>query len=164
MASWTHRTVLVGLLLAAYLLAWTPARTAWTRTAATLLDRSAPSSARVSARPAAHTVRLRPPEAPGITYRAPAGVKFLLPGLFLILALPARPHLGAFFMGHLALGGLAWALLSAALATGHHGTFAVVGFVQQYGVDAYSLAVPVLLFARDRSSAPRPGPNPGRAP
>jgi hypothetical protein len=147
MASWAHRTVLAGLLLAAYLLAWTPARTAWTRAAEILLDGSAPASARVSARPAAHTVHLQPANAGGITYRAPAGVKFLLPGLFLILIAPTRPWLGIFFAGHLALGGLALVILSVAAAGSLPGGPTLARFVQAYGVDAYSLAVPVLLFA-----------------
>jgi len=147
MTPWLHRTGLAGLLLAAYLWAWTPARTAWTNAGAALLTRVTPAQTTVSARPAAHTIRLSAPDGPGARYTAPAGVKFLLPALFLLFIAPARPRLWTFFGGHLALGILALALLSAGLA-GLPGGFVLAGFVQSYGVDAYSLAVPVFVFAR----------------
>jgi hypothetical protein len=149
MVSWTHRTVLAGLLLTAYLFAWTPARTAWTRAAATVLDVTAPTATEVTARPDAHVVSLQPENKPSFAYTAPAGVKFLLPGLFLALIVPSRPLLGTFFAGHLALGSLTLGFAAAALA-GMPGGLNLAVFVQTYGVDAYSLAVPVLTFARHR--------------
>lgn len=151
MNAWLHRAVLGGLLLAAYLWAWTPARTAWVEHgAAPLLTLVAGPESTVTARPAAHTVRVAPSDGDGFTYRAPGGVKFLLPGLFLVVIAPARPRLGGFFAGHLALGVLALGL-AAAGTTGLPGGLGLAGFVQTYGVDTYSLAVPVLVFARRRS-------------
>ena len=152
MRPWLHRAALAGLLLAAYLWAWTPARTAWVEHgAAPLLTLAAGPGAEVTARPAAHTVRVTPADGDATTYTAPAGIKFLLPGLFLILIAPARPRLGAFFGGHLGLGALALGLAAAGLA-GLPGGLGLAGFVQTYGVDAYSLAVPTLVFARQRAS------------
>jgi hypothetical protein len=147
MASWAHRTVLAGLLLVTYLFAWTPARTAWTRTAATVLDRATPAATKVSARPDAHVISLQPENEPSFAYTAPAGVKFLLPGLFLLFIAPPRPFLGAFFAGHLALGGLTLGLAAATLA-GLPGGLGLAGFVQSYGVDVFSLGVPVFILTR----------------
>jgi len=153
MTPWLHRAGLAGLLLAAYLGAWTPARTAWTDgsaallTRAALLSRAAPTEVDVTARPAAHTIRLSGLDGGAARYTAPAGIKFLLPGLFLLFIAPARPRLWAFFAGHLGLGALALGLTAAGLA-GLPGGLGVAGFVQTYGVDAYSLAVPVFVFAR----------------
>jgi hypothetical protein len=152
MTAWLHRAGLAGLLLAAYLWAWTPARTAWTaHAAAPVLTRVADAEAAVTARPAAHTVRVRISADDRFRYRAPAGIKFLLPGLFLVVIAPARPRLWAFFGGHLALGALALGLGAGGIA-GLPGGVALARFVQTYGVDAYSLAVPTLVFARRHAS------------
>jgi hypothetical protein len=152
MSSWLHRAGLGGLLLATYLWAWTPARTAWTaHAAAPVLTRVADAEAAVTARPAAHTVRVQLSDDDRFRYRAPAGVKFLLPGLFLVVIAPARPRLWAFFGGHLALGALVLGLAATGLA-GLPGGVALARFVQTYGVDAYSLAVPTLVYVRRRSS------------
>lgn len=150
MVSWLHRAVLGGLLLIAYLYAWTPARTAWVEhAAAPLLTCATGNEADVSLRPAAHTVRVQLTETHSVGYQAPAGIKFLLPALFLIVIAPARPRLGMFFAGHLGLGALALALLASGTG-GLPGSIPLARFVQTYGVDAYSLAVPVLVFARHR--------------
>ena len=151
MASWVHRTVLAGLLLAAYLFAWTPARTAWTRAAAGALEVVASTETHVSPRLRAHVVRVQPKTGTVFSYTTPAGVKFLLAGLFLVLMVPSRPLLGAFFAGHLALGGLTLGLIAAAFA-GLPGGFGLAGFVQSYGIDTYSLAVPVLVWGRTRAA------------
>jgi len=147
LSSWIHRLVLGGLLLAAYLFAWTPARTAWTEHGAALLVHVVPAETTVSARPATHTIRLSSADGRSTTYTAPAGVKFLLPGLFLLLIAPARPRLVPFFVGHLLLGALALGLLMVG-SVSLPGGFGLARFVQTYGVDAYSLAVPVFVFAR----------------
>jgi hypothetical protein len=152
MTAWLHRAALAGLLLAAYLWAWTPARTAWVEHgAAPLLTLAAGPESTVTARPAAHTVRVTPTDGDATTYTAPAGVKFLLPGLFLVVISPARPRLWAFFGGHLALGALALGLAATGL-TGLPGGVALARFVQTYGVDAYSLAVPTIVFARHQAA------------
>jgi hypothetical protein len=80
-------------------------------------------------------------------YTAPAGVKFLLPAGFLILVAPKRPRLRSFFAGHLLLGALGLGLLAGGVA-GLPGGLGLSRFVQTYGVDTYSLAVPVLIFTR----------------
>lgn len=152
MASWLHRTVLAGLLLTAYLYAWTPLRTAWIEHGATpLLNAATGPHVTVSARPKAHVLALRSATGSAASYTAPAGVKFLLPGLFLLVIAPSRPRLGLFFAGHLALGGLALGLLAAGGA-GFPGGFPLADFVQSYGVDTFGLAVPVLVFAMQQSS------------
>jgi hypothetical protein len=143
---------LAGLLFLAYLYAWTPARTAWTEQGADLLSQAAPAETTVRARPAAHTIRVAPGDDDPTTYTAPAGIKFLLPALFLVLIAPTRPWLGLFFAGHLALGAFALSLLAAramGLATSH----LLAQFLQSYGMDAYSLIVPVLIFANRNAGA-----------
>jgi hypothetical protein len=146
--AWLHRAVLAGLLLAAYLWAWTPARTAWTEQSTALVKRvMSPADTRgsVTARPTTHTLRVNTGDDTVMEYTAPAGVKFLLPAGFLILVVPRRPRFGAFFAGHLLLGSLALALLAGGVA-GLPGGLAFSHFVQTYGVDTHSLAVPTLLF------------------
>jgi hypothetical protein len=150
MAAWLHRTGLVGLLLAAYLWAWTPARTEWTRSVTTVMEQVAPTALTVSSRPQAHSIRVEKDQSVRLQYVAPAGVKFLLPALFLILIAPARPRIGLFFAGHAALAAIAAALGTAGLA-GLPAGLGIASFVQTYGVDAYSLAVPVLVWAHPRS-------------
>lgn len=145
--SWIHRLVLGGLLLTAYLSAWTPARTAWTEHSAALLTRATPAETTVSPRLSAHRIRLSSTDGPSTRYTAPAGVKFLLPALFLLLIAPTRPRLAVFFAGHLLLGALALGLLTAGTA-GLPAGLGLARFVQTYGVDAYSLAVPVFVFTR----------------
>jgi hypothetical protein len=105
----------------------------------------------VSARLENHIVVLRSANDGSFSYTAPAGVKFLLPGLFLLFIAPTRPFLGAFFAGHLALGGLTLGLATAAFA-GLPGGLGLAGFVQSYGVDAFGLAVPVLVWGRTRAA------------
>jgi len=150
LTSWLHRTVLAGLLLAAYLWAWAPARTTWTKHSAALLKQvvvaSGPSGS-ITARPSAHVLRVATGDA-STPYTAPAGVKFLLPAGFLILVAPRRPHLGIFFAGHLLLGALALGLLAGG-AIGLPGGLGLCRFVEAYGVDAYSLAVPVLVLSHN---------------
>jgi hypothetical protein len=153
MASWAHRTVLAGLLLAAYLFAWTPARTAWTRTAATVLNMAAPAATDVSARPTTHVVQIQLQTGTVFSYTAPAGVKFLLAGFALVFIAPTRPPLGTFFGGYLVLGGLTCGL-AVAECIGLPGGLGLARFMQTYGVDAYSLSVPVLVVAHRQS--PRP--------
>ncbi|PQJ35081.1 hypothetical protein BSZ35_11165 [Salinibacter sp. 10B] len=148
MASWLHRILLAGLLLAAYLFAWTPARTAWvTHLATPVLEYSTSPEVQVSARARVHTIRVQAPSGAKLTYMAPAGVKFLLPGLFLTVFVVARPRLGLFFGGHLFLGGVVL-LLAVGGVTGMPGGLILADFVQQYGIDAYSLTMPTLVLVR----------------
>ncbi len=145
MASWIHRGVLAGLLLTAYLYAWTPLRTAWTIGATAVLERVASASQEVSARPTAHTIRIASANEVSMRYRSPAGVEFLLPALFLVMIVPVRPRLGLFVGGHVGLATLTVILMATGLF-GLPGGFGLAAFIQQYGVDAYSLAVPVLVL------------------
>lgn len=151
LASWVHRLVIGGLLLAAYLWAWTPARTAWVEYGAaplleTVMER-AETEGTVRARPTVHMVRVEPTREPDRTYRAPAGVKFLLPALFLILVVPCRPHVGLFFAGHLLLGLTTLAFFVGG-AAGTSASLWAADYVQTYVVDAYSLTVPLLALIR----------------
>ena len=152
MSSWLYRAVLAGLLLATYLWAWTPVRTAWTTQGAALVERvmdAADANGTVLARPAVHALRVQTDGDTTTGYTAPAGVKFLFPAGVLVLVVPARPRLGIFFAGHLLIGGLSLGLL-AGDAADLPGGFGLSRFLQTYGVDAYSLTVPVLAFARTR--------------
>ena len=146
-----HSAGLCALLLAAYLWAWTPARTAWTTHAAgPVLTWAAGSADAVTVRPQAHIVQVTLDADTTLGYTSPAGVKFLLPGLFLLCIAPRRPWLGAFFAGHLALGALALGLLAGG-AAGTPLLLRAADFVQAYAVDAYSLAVPTLRVVQGRA-------------
>jgi hypothetical protein len=148
-----HRFGLCALLLAAYLWAWTPARTAWTtHLAGPTLTWAAPTPTAVTVRPQARIVQMAVDADTRLSYTAPAGVKFLLPGMVLLLVAPRRSWVGGFFAGHLALGGLVLVLLAGG-ATGSVLLLRAADFVQAYGVDAYSLAVPTLRWVQARKQA-----------
>jgi hypothetical protein len=150
MESWFHSTILAGLLLTAYLWAWTPVRTAWTNYGSTLLEQvvsATGSDASVSGRSGAHTLQFRVDDERTVGYAAPAGMRFLLPAGFLLLVAPRRPHLGLFFLGHLGLGLLGLSLLLGE-AAGLPGSLELTRFIHDYAVEGYSLAVPVFVFVQ----------------
>lgn len=152
LTAWLHRATLTALLLAAYLWAWTPARAAWVTQGAALLEVVAgdDASPQIVARPQAPAIRVGSTAETVAKHTAPAGIKFLLPALVLVLIAPRRPRLGRFFAGHLGLGACVVGLLAAGTA-GLPESFAVARFVEAYVVDAYSLAVPALA-ARPRTA------------
>lgn len=151
LSSWIHRMVLVGLLFGAYELAWRPARSVWiSHGAKPILERVLDISGQQRAMTVRSGTRSLYVETTGtmiFQYTAPGGIKFLLPGLFLLIIAPQHPRIGAFFMGHIALGLLTLLLLSAETA-GITASAQIADFVQTYGVDAYSLTVPIFVFAQ----------------
>lgn len=157
LSAWVHRLVLVGLLFAAYELAWRPARSAWiSHGAAPLLERVLDFTNQHRAM----TVRSEPRalyiETTGemiFRYTAPGGIKFLLPGLFLLIVAPRYPRIWEFLGGHLALGLLTLLLLSGETAA-MTGSAQIADFVQSYGVDAYSLTVPIFVLAQRIQQTP----------
>ena len=143
---WLHRAILAGLVLLAYLWAWTPARSVWITQGAQFLGTATSNNvSTIIARPEAPTIRVELADGQTAKHTAPAGIKFLLPALFLVLISPRRPHLGTFFAGHLALGVLALILFTTCTADAY-GSLAAAGLVESYVVDAYSLPLPVLVF------------------
>jgi hypothetical protein len=79
---------------------------------------------------------------------APAGVPFLLPALFLCILAPRRPVWLFFLLGHVGITGLV--VISWAVAL--QGSGVAIHFAQalgSYGIDAYSLMIPALVWARE---------------
>lgn len=156
-AAWIHRTLLVALLFGAYQLAWTPARSTWiTQGAAPLLERTqilTNQERAMTVRPRDASLYVETGTDAIFRYTAPAGIKFLLPGLFLLVIAPRQSRIGLFFGGHLILGLLTLLLLSADTA-GLAGAARIADFVQVYGVDAYSLTIPIFVFAQQVQGEP----------
>lgn len=156
-SAWIHRMVLVGLLVVAYELAWSPTRSVWiSHGAAPLLERVLDVTDQQRAMTVRSTARTLYIETTGemiFRYTAPAGIKFLLPGLFLLIIAPRHPRIGVFFAGHLVLGLLTLLLLSGETA-GMTGNAQIADFIQSYGVDAYSLTVPIFVLAQRVQQTP----------
>jgi hypothetical protein len=81
-------------------------------------------------------------------HTAPAGVRFLLPGLLCILVAPTRWYWVGLWTGHLVLGGVGLALLAAALA-GSEASYAAHAVLTRYLVDAFSLGVTAFAVIRE---------------
>jgi hypothetical protein len=76
---------------------------------------------------------------------APAGVRFLLPALILVLAAPRRPYWLAFWAGHLLVSAfitLSWWFALQGVGAGVY----VAGFTDTYLLDAYSLSFLTLIL------------------
>jgi hypothetical protein len=79
---------------------------------------------------------------------APAGVPFLLPALFLCILAPRRPVWLFFLLGHVGMSGLvviSWAVALQGSGVAIH----VAQALGSYGIDAYSLMIPALVWARE---------------
>jgi hypothetical protein len=79
---------------------------------------------------------------------APAGVPFLLPALFLCILAPRRPVWLFFLCGHVGMSGLvviSWAVALRGSGVAIH----VAQALGSYGIDAYSLMIPALVWARE---------------
>jgi hypothetical protein len=79
---------------------------------------------------------------------APAGVPFLLPALFLCTLAPRRPVWLFFLCGHVGMSGLvviSWAVALQGSGVAIH----VAHALGSYGIDAYSLMIPALVWARE---------------
>lgn len=145
------RLVLMGLLFIGYWTAWRPARSVVLNQAAVpVLEWSAesPNAIRASGGP----VNITLPNGNETGLPAPAGIPFLLPALFLIAAFPKRAYWALFWVGHCMVFALMVAAWSAALME-WPGAAALAGFLQTYGVDLYSLGIPVALWVRHRRAA-----------
>jgi len=157
---------MAGLLLLVYLLLWSPVRrgivvhgvypvlnAAATEGEATVTLNTAAGVVRIDVArkktSSMHSGRDLPEFWRG-TLAAPAGVKFLLPALFLVVLAPGRPYWLYFGAGHLVLGGLA---LGSGVVLLHAPTYGepLLRFVQSYATDAYSLGVPALVLIAHRS-------------
>jgi len=150
--AWIERSLLVGLLLAAYIWVWRPAR-AWIGTnvlvpAVQSVETERARSFDVAPQPLGVSVSS---ETMGTGMRAPGGILFLLPALLLVAAFPRRPYwlylwgyhlgLGALLLGTLCLG-VAWA----------DGAFTVHQFLKGPVRTGTSLAAPILAVWVSRSS------------
>lgn len=142
------RLLLMGLLFVGYWTAWRPVRSVVLNQAAVpVLEWSASTEAAVQAR--GGPARIRLPGGSEAALPAPAGIPFLLPALFLIAAFPRRAYWLFFWAGHCVLFALVVTAWSAALV-GWPGALAVADFLQTYGIDLYSIGVPVALWVRHR--------------
>jgi len=148
------RMALAALLLLAYLYVWRPyGRPAAVRAvAAPLLGRVAEQApGRWDVRPAPRRLLLRnvaqgaapaasAPEKRSFRWTAPAGVRFLLPALGLMLAAPRRLYWLYLWGGHVALGGLGIGLLGLGMVGGG-AWFAAYDVLTRYLIDAFSLGL-----------------------
>lgn len=139
------RAFLVVFLLGAYVYAWAPyGRTAATMAGAAALRRAVPDSHpqwSVQIRPEGHRLTLQSPSASrSIGWTAPAGVRFLLPALGVVLLGPRRLYWLYLWEGHLVLGALGIFFLALGVATGAF-WFVLYDALTQYLVDAFSIGV-----------------------
>ena len=147
----TLRLLLMGLLFVGYWTAWRPARdVVLNQLAAPVLQWSAPTETAVQA--SGGPIRIKVPNGPESALPAPAGMPFLLPALFLVAAFPKHAYWMLFWVGHCMLFAVIVATWSAALMQ-WPGAMALADFLQTYGVDLYSIGVPVALWVRHRRRA-----------
>ncbi len=145
------RLLLMGLLFIGYWTAWRPARSVvLNQGAVPVLEWSASTEAAVQAR--GGPARITLPGGFETSLPAPAGIPFLLPALFLVAAFPRRAYWLFFWGGHCALFALMVAAWSLALME-WPGARGIADFLQTYGVDLYSLGIPVALWVRHRHRA-----------
>jgi len=147
---WVQGAVVASLIAAVYFTVWQTARTAWVEQVAhpvfEKVASTVPERAQLRLQALSVSFQIGPPgnQVEG-EYRAPPGVKLLLPLLFIVLIVPSRPYWLYFWLGHLcvnAASGIVWilALLGWAAAPD------VATFVGRYVVDAYSLTFAALVF------------------
>ncbi len=142
------RLLLIGLLFIGYWTAWRPMRgVVLNEVAVPILQWSASSETAVQAR--GGPVRITLPGGAQASLPAPAGIPFLLPALFLVAVFPKHGYWLFFWAGHCLLFAGMVAAWSAALMA-WPGALGVADFLQTYGVDLYSLGVPVALWVRHR--------------
>jgi hypothetical protein len=154
--SWLQSVVVIGLLVIAYVTVWDPARDALMVTVVhPVLTYSAPpdSPATIDLREASGTVRIDlGGENPTGRVSPPAGIRFLLPAVFLILVASSRPYWFLFWGGHvfLAVCVLFWWVV--AIRGGSVGAH-IASFMEAYIVDAYSLVVPLVVLLGSSSAS-----------
>jgi hypothetical protein len=154
-ARWLLRITLAALLVIAYFTVWEAVRNGWGQSVVyPVLSRVAHISDSHRASPSGRQVSIiRTLDAGGETRFSvlpPAGVKFLLPAIFLVLVAPTRPAWAYFGAGHLLLSAVAIGGGAALIIVPQFGE-PFLAFVQSYLVDVYSLTVPILVYARHRS-------------
>lgn len=147
--SWLQRFIIVALLSASYLTAWSPAKSE--------LMVSVVYPTVITVTPLEHHGRIRLHEAAGTIrffYRGdirtlkvppPAGARFFIPALFIVLMRPFRPYWFYFWLGHFLVSASIIALAWIGLRSVTSSIYGAL-FVQAYVVDAYSLLVPMLIL------------------
>lgn len=158
------RLLLGAALLGIYFYVWGPhGRAAYLQSVARpVLTATAPTSWTVSPKDTGPRLSLQSP-APGrsVTLTSPAGVRFLLPALGLVLLTPSRLYWLWLWMGHIALGLVGLGALAIGLQ-GLSGGFMLYDMTTSYLVDAFSLGVSVLaVHAEFDLKAPRAFPSGG---
>ena len=153
-STWIVRLVAATLLVVAYFTAWQSVRTGWSDSVVyPALSALAASSDTHRVVASAQRVVVVRKQASGGTARfavaPPAGIKFLLPALFIVLITPLRPYWLYFATGHMVLSAIA-VCGGAILILMPGGADLFLVFVQSYLVDAYSLIVPVIVYVRNR--------------
>jgi hypothetical protein len=146
-------SVLAACLFVAYLTVWQPVRTVMlTGGANPVLQRVALGNADASVRlnRSAQVLRIQygPERSDRTSVPAPAGVPFLLPALFLCILAPRRPVWLFFLLGHVGMSGLVVISWTVALQ-GSGVSIHVAQALGSYGIDAYSLMIPALVWARE---------------
>lgn len=151
-ANWTLRLALMTLLVISYFMLWQPARNGWMRSVVyPVLAETAMTSDAHHVTLGGRNVALAYKDGSGNTSQhvipPPAGVKFLLPALFIVAMAPRQPDVLYFFTGHVALSVLIATTFAGSIVGG-----TILGEVgkgiQVYVVDAYSLATPIFSYVR----------------
>ena len=150
---WMQGGVLAVCLFVPYLTVWQPVRTVMlTGVANPVLQQVALGNpdASVHLDRSAQVVRIKygPERGDRTSVPAPAGVPFLLPALFLCILAPRRPAWLFFLFGHVGMSGLVvigWAVALQGSGVAIH----VAQALGSYGIDAYSLMIPALVWAQE---------------
>ena len=154
-SQWGTATVLAALLVAAYVAVLRPARVILTchlsYPSLEAIETERAQRFRIKLRDGNLSIGLRSstPSVAAGSFRAPAGILFLLPALFLVAFFPYRPYwlyIGGF---HLVLGALQLGAVVMGLGWTDWG-FTLNRFLNGYLIQGGSLAVPILALYLDR--------------
>lgn len=140
----------MALLVLAYVFAWSPARDVlMIHGASPVVEAACSTGTCEQVRTSQHAVTVKATaDGPWVSIDPPAGVRFLLPALFILAIAPRSPYWLYFFGGHVTLTVLTLLLVYLGVAAGPLSVLYIARFISSYLLDAYSLAVPALLLAR----------------
>ncbi|WP_143815418.1 hypothetical protein [Longibacter salinarum] len=142
----------MSLIVVSYFALWQPVRNGWgNRVVYPVLSEIAEAYPGATVKTSGRGVRVTRKSVEGplnsIVTRPPAGVKFLLPALFVVGIAPDRPWWLGFFAGHILL-----AVLVALSLAGFIVGLTFFGYfghgVQLYALDAYSLGFPIFAYVK----------------
>lgn len=156
---WGARGTVIVLLVVAYATIWRPARAVLTRHLAypvlTSVDTERARTFNPTLKAGGLSIALRSsePSVSGGAFRAPVGILFLLPALFLVAFFPYRPYWFYFWGVHLVLGLLQLGAVALGVGWTDWG-FVLNSFLRGYVVQGVSLAAPIVALYLSRTAPP----------